>query len=545
MEGEIKTQNIDIKAPKIEIPNVDISTSKNENGIKVPNLHIDMPKVEIQTNSIINSEEINVNAPTIEGKLKAPKIDTNLEINKSKLDIKGQVEDISKKKKDEIPEIAPLNIKTILSGKVDEPIILNKQNLLIPDVTVGVKIPKGKGKFEINIPNIDIKGPKIDIPNINIDVPKVEGNIKIPDINIKAPTIKSNIDVSTKDISAPKIEEDIKIPNIDIEESKISGQTDIEVNEIKIEKEISFIESSPKKLDIPIDINIPKLKDKQINNPKIEGEIKIPGINISQKENEISNPPSDIPLNLNSLMKGKTTKPIILNKRILHFPGLHYNTKVENTIKEVSKPLIKINSSEISNQKTIKKEIKISSDKSNKEIKKIEIIKTSYTVSLDNKDNSQISSTEPKLQTLNDIIESKSPSTENNLNISKTSSTKTKIVKSTIKITDPKRPSKTTIAPLSERKDSGANKSLRGSKKFESGRLSKKLSKAEINNLNVSGNLGKSNTKNRPSLVNVKPKEVKLPAKLIKMKDMISLKYNEPIHDVKEIPRFDIYKPNK
>ena len=71
------------------------------------------------------------------------------------------------------------------------------------------------------------------------------------------------------------------------------------------------------------------------------------------------------------------------------------------------------------------------------------------------------------------------------------------------------------------------------------------MSKAEINNLNVSGNLGKSNTKNRPSLVNVKPKEVKLPAKLIKMKDMISLKYNEPIHDVKEIPRFDIYKPNK
>ena len=87
-------------------------------------------------------------------------------------------------------------------------------------------------------------------------------------------------------------------------------------------------------------------------------------------------------------------------------------------------------------------------------------------------------------------------------------------------------------------------KKLAGDKGIKSGKVVKKLSKAEINqiNLNVSGNFGK-NKKGRPSLTGIKPKEVKLPSKLIKMKDMISLKYNDPIHDVKEVPRFDIYRP--
>ena len=278
--------------------------------------------------------------------------------------------------------------------------------------------------------------------------------------------------------------------------------------------------------------------------------IKAPEINISQKSENL-NTTSDIPLNLNSLMKGKITEPIILNKRILHFPGLQYNSEIQNIkkeiksnkIQEIENPLKKIKSTDISMQKTIQKDLNISSNKSNIEIK------TSYTISLDNKDNSQISSSNIKLTTLNDIIESKSPSIETNLNISKTkeeltSSTKTKEIKPNIQVTDTKRLSKITMTPSSDDKKSGMDKSLRGSKKLDSARLSKKLSK-DINNLNISANLGKGKNKNRPSLVNIKPKEVKLPAKLIKMKDMISLKYNEPIHDVKEIPRFDIYKPKK
>ena len=119
------------------------------------------------------------------------------------------------------------------------------------------------------------------------------------------------------------------------------------------------------------------------------------------------------------------------------------------------------------------------------------------------------------------------------------SSAKIRSSKVNIKV-DPKRMSKINISASTE------EKKLAGDKGIKSGKVVKKLSKAEINqiNLNVSGNFGK-NKKGRPSLTGIKPKEVKLPAKLIKMKDMISLKYNDPIHDVKEVPRFDIYRPKK
>jgi hypothetical protein len=36
---------------------------------------------------------------------------------------------------------------------------------------------------------------------------------------------------------------------------------------------------------------------------------------------------------------------------------------------------------------------------------------------------------------------------------------------------------------------------------------------------------------------------VQLPAKIIKVKELISFSTKDPIHDVKEMPRFEIYKP--
>ena len=66
----------------------------------------------------------------------------------------------------------PLNIRGILSWSVNDPIILNNKVLEIP-ITVGVKVQKRKkGKLDINIQKVDIKGPKID-GGINIIGPKV------------------------------------------------------------------------------------------------------------------------------------------------------------------------------------------------------------------------------------------------------------------------------------------------------------------------------------------------------------------------------------
>ena len=87
----------------------------------------------------------------------------------------------------------------------------------------------------------------------------------------------------------------------------------------------------------------------------------------------------------------------------------------------------------------------------------------------------------------------------------------------------------------------------------------KKLSKGIVNvsikvdapkaKVSISGPSGNAKFKSRLSgkdLSHAKvSKEVQLPGKIIKMKELISLSCKDPIHDVKEMPRFEIYKPKK
>ena len=81
---------------------------------------------------------------------------------------------------------------------------------------------------------------------------------------------------------------------------------------------------------------------------------------------------------------------------------------------------------------------------------------------------------------------------------------------------------------------------------LKSGKPKGKQNKANINvgaNISISGPSGE--TKPTPStkdLTHSKGKKVELPAKILKMKDLISQPFKEPIHEVKEIPKFEIYK---
>jgi hypothetical protein len=68
-------------------------------------------------------------------------------------------------------------------------------------------------------------------------------------------------------------------------------------------------------------------------------------------------------------------------------------------------------------------------------------------------------------------------------------------------------------------------------------------------NLGVSAHanvdVGKGKLSVRPSIkdtAHAKAKEVSLPGKILKMKELISLPCKDPIHEVKEMPKFEIYK---
>ena len=123
---------MDIESPKNNIPEIDIHGG-NIGG------YIQIPKVNIQDKNL-EGDIFNINVPQI---------------------------GLSN-----IIENQPLNIRSILSGNIDDPIILNKHTINIPDVTVGVRKPN-KNELDI-ISGIDIKEPKLDINVTKIDIPNID-----------------------------------------------------------------------------------------------------------------------------------------------------------------------------------------------------------------------------------------------------------------------------------------------------------------------------------------------------------------------------------
>ena len=116
-----------------------------------------------------------------------------------------------------------------------------------------------------------------------------------------------------------------------------------------------------------------------------------------------------------------------------------------------------------------------------------------------------------------------------------------------------------TLISSDDKKKAAAGGKLKSGKKELKPKALGKLSKPEIHfsaslhgkiedpkaRISVSGPTVKGKIKAKMSGKDIKVKEVQLPGKIIKMKDLISLPCKDPIHDVKEIPRFEIYRGKK
>ena len=277
------------------------------------------------------------------------------------------------------------------------------------------------------------------------------------------------------------------------------------------------------KIDSEINISIPTIDKKDqnikennidINIPKVKEEIKI-NLDVSTKPEEITNISSNITLNIEPEMKEKHKESNLdLNKKKEDLIAIKAETNVNKPLKESDNIQIKssLNDSDKNKSKTIVQGNLLTLS---------QIIDSNYDLSGTPFGNIK------KKETLSTSIKGKT---------SKPNVKNTELRKSKVNL------SKSNIVPSEGKKIT--EKVNKSGKKGETEKLSKRVSKVE-NNINIGGNTAKNKFKQRPSLTQIKPKEVKLPAKLIKMKDIISQKYQDPIHDVKEIPRCDIYHPKK
>ena len=200
-KSNIEYNEFDINGPKIGIQNIEIDFNWPKIG---GGLDIHGPKIGI---------------PNLDVDIKGPKIGGDLDIHGPKIELSNE----DKKE--------PLTIRQILTGGVNDPIILNKKVLKIPNITV-----KGKRKNynldRYNTYNI-LNRPSIGLPNVVLDInaPNICGYLDIhrpkigaPSLDINSPRISVGLDIHGPKIGLPNGDVNVKAPKLggglDIYEAK-------------------------------------------------------------------------------------------------------------------------------------------------------------------------------------------------------------------------------------------------------------------------------------------------------------------------------------
>ncbi|MBN3313935.1 AHNK protein, partial [Atractosteus spatula] len=272
--------SLDIKAPKISAPDIDI----NLKGPKIKT-----PKADVN----IEGGDIDVEGP--EGGFKMPKV------KMPKFGFKDP--------KIEGPEIdvRPLKAGVDISGDIVGPKVnFEGPDVSVPDVDVSLKGPKVKG--DISGPRVEggIKGPDVNVEGPDVDI---EGGLKMPKIKmpkfgIKGPRLEGP--EGDFNLSGPKIQGDIKGPKVDVSGPSVdikSGDLELETPEIKGKKSKfklpRFGFGSPKLEGPDLDVKLkgPKLSgdfdgsaDVSLSGPPLQGGIQGPSLDLGAPDVNVKGP---------------------------------------------------------------------------------------------------------------------------------------------------------------------------------------------------------------------------------------------------------------
>ena len=268
LKGDIKGANIN--GPKINIPSGSMNLKGSNNpvfklegiipGVKSPKIDIKGPKM--------NSKNYNLSGKIPGSNIHGPEFN-----------LKG-------------PKISSPDYK--LEGKIDgSGINAPKINLKSSDIdlkspNLNIKGPNINGpKIDLNAPNIDLKGPKINSPTFNLDGEIKGTNIDGPKIDINKPSLDikgPKVDLKGPNLTGSNFNLQGTIPGAEIGSPKI----DLKGPDYKLDGSIQGINVNDPKIDLPSgNIN---LKGKKIKNPDFNINGNIPGVKVNTNKIDIPKP---------------------------------------------------------------------------------------------------------------------------------------------------------------------------------------------------------------------------------------------------------------
>ena len=208
INGDINLNNYSLKMPQFKIED-DISGYIDGTGkIDIPNININGPT--LRSGKIKGSMNFN-NGELIESQIPGininePSIDGNINIKGPKFNLQNSINNYH-----------PNTLKGIFNGDIDDPVHLKRLDLKLPqyridDISGYIPGNKLNGNIDLNMPNIDISGPKLRGKKIKLEGPGLGGSVNINGPNFDGELIEGNI---------PGIGKSVMIPNIRIEDEII------------------------------------------------------------------------------------------------------------------------------------------------------------------------------------------------------------------------------------------------------------------------------------------------------------------------------------
>ncbi|NWT08519.1 AHNK protein, partial [Vireo altiloquus] len=308
--GEALTPGVDVTcspgpevpSPSITAPQVDTAVVKG--ATKVPSPLPDVPGVEVPAP---NGAEGTIKIPHLTfPKFTVPEV--TAEVTKGVAVPEAAMEGEWRGpafKKVETPQISLSDVNLNLRGPRVEG---DLKGLGPKGLQVDVKGPGGglkgvemdvgvKGGLDVSVPSVggELRGPQLDLkgPQIAVEAPGVDikgPKVKMPEMNIKSPQISMpDVDLSLKgpgvkgnlDVSAPKLEGELKSPGMDIKGPKV----EVEVPDLDIQ-------GPEGKLKFP-KLKMPKFGVKG-ESPSVDVTLPKAGVDVSSPKVDVSVPSVDI-----------------------------------------------------------------------------------------------------------------------------------------------------------------------------------------------------------------------------------------------------------
>ncbi|XP_023152512.2 neuroblast differentiation-associated protein AHNAK [Amphiprion ocellaris] len=303
--AELNLLNADLRGPDVNTTDVNIDAPSgrfNWPHLKWRKSKLHTPKADVDWNADLSAPDVDLSASKIDGGIKTPDIDVNLP--KASADVKAPDADVElHSSKIKFPTLK--KNKFLLSGtKVKAPDVDVDADVAAPDLKVSspdapgihlttpnvdTEAPSGKFKwFSAKRPKWSVSGPKVGETDIDLDA-----DVSGPDMNL----------------SAPKIDGEINLPQAELGRAIDSPDVDIEGHTGKF-KWLNF--KKPKigtlkgpKADIDADVKAPGLDlkgpdvdvraaDVNLSAPEIAGGIDSPDLNISMPNADVKGPDVDL-----------------------------------------------------------------------------------------------------------------------------------------------------------------------------------------------------------------------------------------------------------